>query len=92
VAREVVNISQHDVGIVLECTLTFTDFDLTGASAALYVGSGSDRGRAMSLVGTVASYTVQANDFEPGYFDAQVRVTKDDVTVASEVFTLIVNA
>lgn len=87
-AKKSVQISAGDIGVVIQCTLVFTDFDPSGGTAALYVGN--DRGRGMTLVGDVASYTVKANDFESGYLDAQVRVTKGGVTVSSETFTLIV--
>jgi hypothetical protein len=44
----------------------------------------------MSLDGNIASYTVVADEFEDGFYAAQVRVTKDGVTVCSETFTLVV--
>ena len=44
----------------------------------------------MDLVGNVASYTVVAGEFENGYYDSHVRVTKDGVTVCSESFDLAV--
>lgn len=83
---KVVTIRKNDVGIVLECTLAFTDFDPAGGAAALFVGG--DRGREMELAGSVASYTVKDKDFDGGYFPSQVRVTVGGVTVSSETFIL----
>jgi hypothetical protein len=89
-------ISTHDVGITLQATLTFADFDPTGATAVLHVAEPRGRGRIpprdMSLVGNVASYTVPANidgaGFDPGYYASTIRVTKGAVTVTSEDFLL----
>lgn len=89
-AQKTVAISANDVGVTLECTLTFTDFDPSGASARLYVGH--DPSRAMTLSGPVATYVVGAHDLKQGYWPSRVSVTKNGVTVTSEPFTLVVAA
>jgi len=90
-ARKSLTFDADDVGITLECTLVFTDFDPTGASAVLEVREQPDR--TMALTGPysdVATYVVQADDFTPGYYEAQVRVSKGGVTISSESFLIVV--
>lgn len=89
-ARKSITLNQRDVGVVIEATLVFTDFDPTGAEAILQQPIFGKPGRQMTLVGNVASYMTVANDFDPGYLDAQIFVRKNDVTIASEIFTIIV--
>ena len=87
-------ISAGAVGVVLKFALIFTHFDPAGASAKLWIAEPHGFGliplRDMTLVGAMASYTVQAGEFENGFYDAQVRVSKNGVTVSSETFTLAV--
>jgi len=85
--RQVISFDKDDYGIVILCTLKFTDFDPTGSTAVLEVRGDSDR--AMTLDGVVASYTVQAPpDFTVGFHVAQVRVTKGAVSISSERFAI----
>jgi hypothetical protein len=94
VAKQSLTISSRDSGVVIVTTLVFSNFDPADASATLVVKTrpGPARTRPMDLVGSVASYTVQPNDFVPGYWDAEVQVTKGDITISSEIFTLVVLA
>jgi len=90
-AKKSLTFDADDVGITLECTLVFTDFDPTGGTAVLEVTGQADR--AMTLTGPysdVATYVVPAGDFKPGYYEAQVRVSKGGVTISSESFLIVV--
>jgi len=91
--RKVVQFNADDAGIVIEATLSFTDFDPAGATAALATTLLGDEAppRDMDLSGAVATYEVAAGDFKAGYHIAEVRVTKAGVTVTSEEFLIVVN-
>jgi hypothetical protein len=85
---------QDDVGIVITCTLTFTNFDPAGATAQLIVtppGGPPQTPRTMALVGSIATYTTVAGDFAAGYYVAEVRVSKAGVVITSEEFLIVVD-
>lgn len=88
-----ITIDSQDVGVLLEATLTFTSFDPTGGTAELlFTGLAKPQERRdMSFDGiSVASYTIAEGDFKPGYYTAQVQVTKGSVKVSSEQFQIAV--
>lgn len=84
----------NDVGVVITCALTFTNFDPTGATAVLVVtspGGPPQAPRTMALVAGAATYTTVAGDFQPGYYVAEVRVSKAGVVFTSEEFLMVVD-
>lgn len=88
-----ITIDSSDVGVVIRATLTFTDFDPTGAAASLVYTSlqGGVETREMAFDGvSIATYTIAAGDFVQGYYSAQVQVRKNGVQVSSEVFQIAV--
>ena len=80
--------SAEDSGIAINATLTFTDFDPTGATFELDVRGQAPR--AMEFYAGVATYVTVPGDFVPGYYYASVRATNGGVSVSSEVFMLVV--
>jgi hypothetical protein len=75
-------------GIEIAASLTFTDFDPTDATAALKIIGQAER--AMTLVGSLATYVTKEGEFRPGKYVALVAVTKDGVRVPSERFQFLV--
>jgi hypothetical protein len=75
-------------GIEITATLTYTDFDPSGGTAALQVISQPERSMALDAPGLVATYTTVPNDFTRGRYVALVEVTKSGVRVPSERFQL----
>jgi len=83
---QTLTLDSESYGVQIAATLTFTDFDPAGGTAALKVINQPER--SMSLVGSVASYVTAQGDFQPGKYVAVVLVTKTGVRVPSERFTL----
>lgn len=88
-----ITFDSNDVGVIIRATITFIDFDPAGATCQLgYTNlGGRTQYRPMVFNGvSVATYTVEAGDFAPGYYTAFVRATKGAVQIDSERFQIAV--
>lgn len=88
-----ITFASTDVGLIIRATITFVDFDPTGAACHLsYTNLGGQiQTRPMVFDGvSIATYTIQAGDFDTGYYTAAVQAVKGAVIVNSDRFQIAV--